>query len=208
MYIEIIIALVSAFVVAILVGYVSRRVLTKQQVLAERIEATAGIERIKRIHEQTPFSSFAEIVRENYPQVRLRILAVSGGSLFQGRDDLLVHFLSKGIRIQMLLMDPHSEVPLYGQNQWLLTETKATLNRLNKIIKESPRASTNLEVRLYNQQPLAMLLFIDDKLFLSSYLPVSGRSRIIYEIRQGEQSLYTIFDESFKFIWEAAIPSG
>jgi hypothetical protein len=190
-----------AIAVAIAVTVVSRTILARQEQLARRIEQMAGIQQIERVYDKMAMPSFAKILEEHTPASRLRLLAVSGGSVLRNYE-LLSVLLRRGVRIQILLLNPKSEGGLYGEHTWLLEETKASLNLLRNLSKY-PGDAHNLEVRFYQQPMLEMLMFVDDDwLFLSSYLPVYRQSRLVYAIKRGEQSIYNLYEEAFQFLWE------
>jgi len=77
--ISIALVLVSTMVVG-LVGYVSRRILVRQEELAKQLQAMAGVQNIEQIGEETTFRSLAQILKANQPTKRLRILTLSGAT--------------------------------------------------------------------------------------------------------------------------------
>jgi hypothetical protein len=189
--------------VALTVGWVSSKILERQKQLAQKVDELAGILGIRE-SKTKEFWSLAEVLTQYAPKKHLRILAVSGESVFKDRV-FFENLLRSEIKIDILLLDPTSTNPLYERHKWLLEECKSNLK---KITDFTPELLKNLSVRLYPHPLLEMLMFIDgERLFLSSYFPITDSRRLIYEIQKaGEKSLYNLYDEAIRFIWDVSYP--
>jgi hypothetical protein len=196
---------IIALAVALTVGWVSSRILERQKQLAQRVDELAGILQIKESRTK-PFWSLGEALAQYQPKRHLRILAVSGASVLHDKA-YLETLLRNGIRIDVLLLDPTSTNPLYERHKWLKEECKGNLEKIASFPSE---LSKNLTVRLYSYPLLEMLMFIDgEHLFLSSYFPITDSRRLIYEIHKtGDKSLYNLYDEAIRFVWDVSIPKN
>ncbi|HEX8131066.1 MAG TPA: hypothetical protein VF527_18340 [Pyrinomonadaceae bacterium] len=199
-----VLAAIASTVVALATGVVSSYIVAKQKNLALRLEKMAGIERVEEIEGIRPLISLADALKKHEPKQSLRILVVSGASVIQ-KDSTLNNLLERGIDIEVMLLDPESDNWLFRQYPWLQDETRQSLNHLKEVAQSPRKNSRNLSIRLYPQPLLELLMFIDNEhLFLSSYFPIASSTRLIYQIRRGEQSIFKIYDEGFNFLWNSS----
>ncbi len=199
----ILVGLASA-VAAMAAGVVSNLIFKRQRGLAMELEHMAGIERIEETKGKQPLTSLSQALKKNEPYTSLRILAISGASIFKN-EPTVKNLLGRGVDIDIMLLDPESNNWLFKQHPWLQDETRETLNLLKDLARSLNDQSGKLSIRLYPQPLLELLMFIDNKhLFLSSYFPIASTTRLIYQIRQGEQSLFKLYDEALRFLWDTS----
>jgi hypothetical protein len=194
-----------------LVSYVSRSILTGQEQVAKKLEEMAGIQSIshldeqpnQRVGEKTPFKSLAQIIRANQPVNRVRIVTLSGATSMLRNDKILLDLLNKGVKVDLLLLDPESGDLFFEESPRLLQDTKSNLDVLVKMRRDGYQE--RLSIRLLTQSPFQMLMFIDDsQLFVSSFVPLASPRHLVYEIRNGDKSLYNLYEPMFDFLWDRA----
>jgi hypothetical protein len=203
--------LVISAVTIFLVGYVSRRILIGQEQVAKKLEEMAGVQSINHIDEKAvqevgekaPFKSLAQILRANQPVSRIRIITLSGATSILRNDNVLIDLLNRGIKVDLMLLDPESGNLFFEENPRLLQDIKSNLGILTKI--QHGEYQGRLSIRLFAQPVFQMLMFIDDnQLFVSSFVPIASSRHLIYEIRNGDKSLYNLYEPMFEFLWERA----
>ena len=193
--------------IAVLVGFVSRTILARQEQFANNLQQMAGIQSIEWVEEETPFTSFAQVLEEHEPRQQLNVLATSGVSLLSEGEDALHGLLNRGVSIRIMLIDPNSDSNWLAKEYDGMSAIKDNLSTLRRIAKSTQSPSGQLEIRLYPQPVLENLMFVDgDRLFISSYLPSLPYNRLIYEVRKGEQSLYNLYRPAFDFVWRYSYP--
>jgi len=201
--ISIALILVSITVVG-LVGYVSRRILVRQEELAKQLQKMAGVQNIEQIGDETTFRSLAQILKANQPTKRLRILTLSGATSLLRNDGILLDILSRGVDVELMLLDPKVDNLFFNEYPRLLDDIKSNLEKLTKLGRDAKNHG-RLSVRLFTQPVFHMLIFIDDnQLFISSFVPVDSSNRLIFEVRNGESSLYKLHEPVFEFLWSHA----
>jgi hypothetical protein len=197
--IKLVLILAVGFLVAWFVGFITKRVFARQQLTAKQLNELAGVLSVQAIDEAERFGSLAEVIKKRPPRESIRLLAVSGRSVFS--PPILSTLLQNTIKIQALLLDPTCDDPLLREHPWLVTETRDTLALLQQKRTED-NGSRSIDVRVYRGAQLQLLMFIDDdRLFVSSFFPVASMQRLVYEIRPGERSLYRLFKEGFEYTW-------
>jgi hypothetical protein len=194
-----VLTIVAGLLIAWSVSLVTNRVLAARQKSAKELNELAGVVSVLSFDVLDHFASLADVLRARPPQRTISMLVVSGRSVFRNPATLLDSL--QGIRLRILLLDPNSEEPLLVENPWLAQETRDTLSTIRTWA--STHQAEEFEVRLYRGVQLQMLMFVDDdRLFVSSFFPVSSASRIVSEIRPGGKSLYQIYREGFEYVWQ------
>jgi hypothetical protein len=204
-------AIIVSAVTIFLVSYLSRRILIGQEQVAKKLDEMAGVQSISNLDEQsnqqareeTSFKSLAQILRVNQPVSRIRILTLSGATSMLRNDKILLDLLNKGIKVDLMLLDPESDSLFFEESQRLLQDTKSNLDILVKMQHDGHQG--NLSIRLITQQAFQMLMFIDDsQLFVSSFIPLASPRHLIYEIKNGDKSLYNLYEPMFEYLWNHA----
>jgi hypothetical protein len=192
----------SASVLSAVVGFVSAWISKRQKEAAADLQESAGVRSIERIDEQGDYKSLNAALQQHPPRYRLRVLVTSGLSLIQTDRELLTQQLQRGVAVDVLMLDPDSNNPLFSEHSWLQKESAATGQALSRLNIQHPDL---LRVRFHSQTLLELLMFIDeDRLFLSSYFPLARSERFVYQISNGPRSLYRLYNDAFEYLWSRA----
>jgi|GEM_PF-6565018 len=211
-FVNLFLAIIFILPLIIMVGRLSRDIFIKQQQTAKILEDMAGIQSITNFsekislsaEERRSFKSLAHILRENSPVKKLRILTLSGATSLLRSDEILLSLLKNGVDVDLMLLDPKSDNLFFEEFPRLLEDINLNLAKLVEI--EENVTQGKLSIRFFRQPVFEMLTFIDDEqLFVSSFVPASTKS-LIYEIRNGDKSLYNLYKPMFDFLWDNAEP--
>lgn len=184
----------AALVVGAAVTFFTKKMLETQKKIAVEVNRLAGV---RGIFSETKATGFRSILATSPPRTRLDVLAVSGWTVLQPQ--VMTPLLEAGVEVRALLLDPKVEVDLLADAPWMRQQTIDTIHRLANL----RRPSASFRVRLYQAPQLQTLLFLDDdRLYVSSFPPVTSRSSLVFEIGPGEKSLYQLYRDAFEFLWE------
>lgn len=149
---------------------------------------------------------------ENAPTIELlgynlRNFWLAKGTAF---DEMLRHRLQreKALKVRILLADPESkglerrelveDTTHVGRMQ---ADGRAVLNNLADLFRVC--GESGLQVRLIDGDLInCSLIFIDDRLFVTWYLGVTGNNCPTVEIQDAPGSLYKVFREEFERLWQ------
>jgi hypothetical protein len=204
---NIILGATAAVIISLLTGFLSQRIISRQEAQKEALQKTAGIESIQV--EKIPFGeTVVDILDRKPPQRSMSVLAVTARALLENQFDLMEDILKKGVKVRILLMNPDSGV--FWAPKDVSSKIKESILYSLEIIKRLVHANANVQtsflgVKLYSQPIFESLLFIDDEVvFVSALSYMNTQSRLVYEISPGRQSIYNHYEQVFENIWSIA----
>ena len=141
----------------------------------------------------------------------VNILNVRGLGLFALSDSIMRSVLVRRrtqVAVRVLVLDPTSpfvkvRATEVGGDSGLL---RNGIQLGMSVIEEMRTSGLNIALRCYSRQPVWRFLMIDDRIFMSAFVPsIEGHEFPVVEcIYTGARSLYAILSRQFEEIWKSA----